>query len=615
MNEPLQLRILENRQQQHSQMFTGPLELGRQTRDEGGVYSQIPQDGYLRVVIANKVSDRDAKDISRTHVRLEPEADGTIRVINASASLGVVLNDGEILGPGQGRDRLQLPVTCVVGSKTIVVERPSGGGVLTGLESEVTPPGQAAPVSPALPTLDLATLPEGATEVLVRRLQRAVGVLQSAIGSERFFQEACQVLIDVVGLDSGKVLVCKECHWTTRAQEGGAERTPSGRVLDKVCRERRTCWFVPDRPALTSGSLAGLEAVVAAPILDREGEVIGALYGDRLRGADSGGPRITRVEALLVELLASSVAAGLAREELERTVEETRVRFAQFFTPALAREFAHRQDELLRGKDSEVTILFCDIRGFSRISEQIGAASTVAWISDVLEKLSDCVLRHGGVLVDYIGDELMAMWGAPRPQPDHAQLACRAALDMLACQPGLSEAWRASWQAVLPHQPMEFGIGLNSGLAHVGNIGSKHKFKYGPLGNTVNLASRIQGATKYLGCRILVTGATQSHLGPDFATRRLGKVRVVNIGEPVELHELAPLGTPEWERRRADYESALQAFETGKLADLSGAGRTLGNLRAEFPEDGPSLGLLARVVNLLVAKEDDFDPVLVLPGK
>ena len=86
---------------------------------------------------------------------------------------------------------------------------------------------------------------------------------------------------------------------------------------------------------------------------------------------------------------------------------------------------------------------------------------------------------------------------------------------------------------------MAFGIGINTGMARVGNMGSRHKFKYGPLGNTVNLASRVQGATKYLRSPILITGSTNRQIGEGFLVRRLCQVRVVNIVEPVELHELA----------------------------------------------------------------------------
>src|SRR5262249_55795053 len=193
------------------------------------------------------------------------------------------------------------------------------------------------------------------------------------------------------------------------------------------------------------------------------------------------------------------------------------------------------------------------LRRFGRV---LGPARTFRWIGDVMGALSECVRAEEGVLVDYIGDELMAMWGAPAPQDDHAERACRAALAMLDCLPGLNEIW----QDILG-EPIRVGIGINSGLAKVGNTGSPLKYKYGPLGHTVNLASRVQGATKYLKTGILITRETHQQLGPSFATRRVCQVRVVNIDDPVSLYEVVEPGRPGWDDFKIAYETALKAFE------------------------------------------------------
>src|SRR5262249_46830457 len=159
-------------------------------------------------------------------------------------------------------------------------------------------------------------------------------------------------------------------------------------------------------------------AVVAAPVLDPRGELVGVLYGDRRQGVGPGQQRpITRLEALLVELLAVAVAAGLARHRPEEAAEAARLRFQPVFTPERARHLA-AQPGLSEGREAEVSVLVCDIRGYGRISERLGARGTVAWLGDVLEALSECVQAHQGVLVDYVGDELLAMWGAPAEQPD-----------------------------------------------------------------------------------------------------------------------------------------------------------------------------------------------------
>jgi adenylate cyclase len=319
-----------------------------------------------------------------------------------------------------------------------------------------------------------------------------------------------------------------------------------------------------------------------------------------------GRPLITRVEAMLVELLAGGVGAGLARVEQEKKALESDVRFSQFFTKELSRQLAQRPD-LLAGRNSEVTVQFCDIRGFSRISERVGPATTVACLSDVMGELSDCVLAHRGVLVDYIGDELLAMWGAPEEQADHASLACRAALEMFARLPALNERWKDKLG-----EPLAFCIGINSGVVHVGNMGSRHKFKYGPLGHHVNLAHRVQGATKYLRTPLLLTEFTRAGLDLEFNTRRLCQVRVVNIAKPVNLYELVAQGTLGWLDLKTQYERALEAYEQEHFRV---AAKMLGLLLGQYPDDAASLVLLSRAVNALVDETAKFNSVWELPGK
>src|SRR5262249_18007211 len=131
-------------------------------------------------------------------------------------------------------------------------------------------------------------------------------------------------------------------------------------------------------------------------------------------------------------------------------------------------------------------------------------------------------------------------------------------------------------------------------MARVGNTGSRHKFKYGPLGNTVNLASRAQGATRYLNSQLLITGMRAEQLPEGFSTRRLCRVQVVNIAEPVDLFELVGPGQPGWPDLKQGYEEALQKFEAQQFRP---AARILGRLVTEYPHDGPSLVLMARAVN------------------
>jgi adenylate cyclase len=364
---------------------------------------------------------------------------------------------------------------------------------------------------------------------------------------------------------------------------------------------------VPAKSAGTPRSLQNVSALVAAPILDGAGQVIGALYGDRRSGGSCvGAPEISAFEAKLVELLASGIAAGLARLKEEQAALAARVRFEQFFTPQLAAQL-ERDPRLLEGRNAEVTLLFADIRGFSRVSERLGPARTMSWIQDTMGALSECVLTHDGVLVDYLGDELMAMWGAPVPQADHAVLACLAARQMM----DELEKINARWQEELGG-PVRLGIGLNSGIARVGNTGSRQKFKYGPLGDVVNVASRVQGATKYLGADCLITGETLEKLPPGASVRRLARVRVVNIEHAIDLYEIIAKAPADWEVRCSRYGQALAALERD---ELDRAADCAARLAADFPDDAAAAALGQRANAAKQQGVSGDTTVWQLPGK
>lgn len=332
-----------------------------------------------------------------------------------------------------------------------------------------------------------------------------------------------------------------------------------------------------------------------------------------LSGLDSSAEIIQCIELGAEDFLSRPINLTLLKARVNACLEKKRLRereFGQFFPREIARQVALRPEMLDEGREADVSVLFCDIRAFSKISEKLEPEKTVRWIRDVMEVLSECVLDHQGVLVDYIGDELVAMWGAPTEQPDHAQLACRAALAMVERLPAISRKWNSELG-----MPTQVGIGINSGKAHVGNTGTARRRKYGPLGNTVNLASRVQGASRYLQSSLLVTGETYDQLTTDdFFSRRLCTVKVNNIEEPVELYEIVPQATENWSSLSERYEQSLEAFEN---QEFRVAASMLGDLLVHHPSDGPSLLLMSRAVNELIkdGDEDQFDPVWPLSGK
>jgi adenylate cyclase len=449
-------------------------------------------------------------------------------------------------------------------------------------------------------------------ERLTRWFETLVTVQRAAASSDAFFQETARAVVDLIGLDCGLVLERQEGEWKPDAcypPDAVGTVALNQQVLERMRRERRT-YFRNMKNDEVSTTMSGISTLVASPIFGYDGsQVVGAVYGVRFVQPSGAGVEIRPLEAQLVQVLAAAVGAGLARREMELQAVRRHVQFEQFFSQELAREL-DRDASLLEGHEREVTILVSDIRGFSRISEQLGPRETCLLMNDVLERLTSQIHEQGGVVVDYIGDGIMAMWNAPVAQPDHGARACRAALAMQAELPGLNESWRKRLRV-----PLGLGIGINTGTALVGNTGCPRKFKYGPLGHTVNLASRVEGATKQICVPTLITGSTYSQLGGAFATRRLCRVRVVGIEGTVDLYELhAAELEPDWQFRRDLYEEALALFESSQWTE---ACRKLYPMLAgqEARNDLPTLSLIGRAIECLKSSPPVFDPTIHLTDK
>jgi adenylate cyclase len=611
MADSLQIRILEGDHPTFEGSLPGVVELGRQQAGEPEPYTWLLATGTApaRLVVA-RADERD--NVSRHHALLEPLTSGRVRLTNHSkAPLPCTTAPGGAIAPGAAAE-LAPPFSLSLAGRTIAVGPVDSGGQpgLHSLDKQtVGPGGSLAELSSRLRSLPDLTAPQ--LKELIGWLQTVMGVLQSTVGTADFLDKATEALVQIVGLELGRVLLHNGDEWAVAAghgepPQGSGPWQPSQHVLAAVRNKKKTFWQSRCQGDADTPSLQPLETVVAAPLLDPAGNVIGALYGERRQAPASPLHAGGKLEAMLVDLLACGVAAGLARQAQEKAALEAQVRFEQFFGPDLARRLAH-EPNLLEGRDAVVTLLFCDVQGFSRYSEKLGPAEALRWMNDVLSELSGRVLDEQGVLVDYVGDELLAMWGAPQGQPDQAARAVRAALAMFAALPALN----ARWQDVVGG-PTGISIGISTGPAQVGNTGSKFKFKYGALGNTVNLGSRVQGLTKYLKSRLLITRATREPLGADFLARRVVKARVVNIDEPVDLYEVEASGSEQRRHLFVESEAALADLEAGEFAL---AARKAGTLLLDLPGDGPLLLTLSRASTTLVQDGRGFDPVWEPPGK
>jgi adenylate cyclase len=602
----LKIEVFENKQLCQTAEFDGNVELGRQRNAQETLYSRNQTGGCSRWVVARK----DETTVGREQIRLTPRADGMVDVRNGSDHQPIRFFEHPELLPRETR-ALPMPfIVLLCNNRSIRIQRASP---LQSLANVTLPPrtGTGSERVSRLPTLVGPGDQLSRADVLLW-LSQAGELLQASAASPDYFSVAARVTADTVDLDAARVLTLTNGEWAVRAAQCGERMDPSSlgppssSILDRVVDEKRTFWEMPGLDAASSESLSGVETVVAAPILSKSGEVIGALYGERRRALRAGQPSLGALEARLVELLARIVAGGLARVEEERDRAKAQEMFAQVFGARLASQLRDNP-AMLEGRDRDVSILFCDIRGFSRISEELGAAQTILWCRDVLGRLTACVTAEDGVVVDYVGDGMMAMWGAPGDQADHPARACRAALAILDELPGLNERWGS-----LLRGEMAIGMGVNTGIAQVGNVGSQHKLKYGALGSTVNIASRVEGASKYFKCPVLITGETWARLDGAFATRRLGQVRLVNIARPVQLFQLFPRGWPHAAHARTEYEKALDHFEA---REFSQAARSLGNWRGQCPEDDPVLVLMYRAVRAMVEGDPPGHPVWELKEK
>ena len=587
----------------------GEVVIGRQlTPNEplGQVYDHA-ESGSRRAAIASYSEVR----VSRTQLALRPTDNG-IAVVNRSPTT-VLIDDATELPAGE---EISLAGACRISfgplraySAHVWPERNEPLDVYS-LPHQAPVPGHSSVELAA--TFSPESLPKEHAHAVRHWLKSITEVLQSAAGSDEFLQRAARGVVKLMNFDTARVLLLENGQWSCQAQQersGGDEgecRVPSRRILERAKAERRTIWSDGNEELSGDFSQVGVHAVVCAPICNRSGEVVGALYADRHSTSSSPGALITEPEALFVETLAYGIAVGLERTAQEKSALEQRVRFEQFFSRELAEQLTLNPG-LLTSKDALVTILFADIRGFSGISERVGAEVKLQWIQDILDDLTEVVMRHGGVVVDYIGDAIMAMWGAPVPQSDQARLACQAALEMQIALGPLNERWRDRLGG-----DIEIAAGIHTGITQVGNIGSRRKFKYGPLGHAVNLASRVQGANKHLKSSLLITRSTHDALGSGFLTRRLCAIQVVNIEQPVDVFELRLTDDEDGRVLCQLYEKALEEFEA---QDFRRAARTLGDYLRNYQDDGPSHILLWRTVNCLVNPPVTFDRTWTLPGK
>jgi len=258
----------------------------------------------------------------------------------------------------------------------------------------------------------------------------------------------------------------------------------------------------------------------------------------------------------------------------EKEKKKIRGAFQYYLTASVVNEILKDPSKLKLGGDKKhLSVMFSDIRGFTSISEKLSPEELVRLLNEYLTAMTDIVFKYDGLLDKYIGDAIMAVFGAPLDQPDHASRACRVALEMMAELRRLREKWAAEGRP-----DVNIGVGINSGDMVVGNMGSEMRFDYTVMGDSVNLASRLEGTNKEYGTNIILSEFTYEIVKDEFICRQLDAVRVKGKKKPVRIFEL--LGDiddkPQWQEFLARFEAGLEKYREGKWDEaITAFGRVL----------------------------------------
>jgi adenylate cyclase len=274
-----------------------------------------------------------------------------------------------------------------------------------------------------------------------------------------------------------------------------------------------------------------------------------------------------------------TVVDNFVREQRERQ------RLSQFFSPEVLREVVrHRHEHNLGSSRRQLTVLFADIRGFTALSEKLEPEEVAEMLRDYLTEMTEVIFKHGGTVDKYIGDCVMALYNVPLEDAHHVRNAMHTALELQERTLQVSARWEARLGAAI-----RSGIGINTGEAVVGTMGSRQRLEYTAIGDTINLGSRLESLTKEHGVAIIISEFTQQHLRGEFLTRELGQVTVRGRTQPVKIYGVLPADIRKHPRAVLDIATTVTLRGPGQVCtvtarDVSEGGIALGGVPAAWTE-------------------------------
>ncbi|HQG47272.1 MAG TPA: adenylate/guanylate cyclase domain-containing protein, partial [bacterium] len=296
----------------------------------------------------------------------------------------------------------------------------------------------------------------------------------------------------------------------------------------------------------------------------------------------------------------------------QREKKYIRQTFQQYVAPTVVEKMLSSGElPSFGGERKELSVLFSDIRNFTRFSEAHEPEAVATRLSEYLSEMVEVIFKYDGTLDKFVGDAIMAVYGAPYAFADHAERACRTAVEM---QQRLREL-RKGWADEM-FGGFRIGIGINTGKMIVGNLGSRQLFDYTVIGDQVNLASRLEGANKEYETGIIISESTYEQVATSALVRELDKVRLVGRTQPIRIFELRSMDAlPQLEQ---DYLIDLytEALEAYRLRRWSEALISFRRILRQFPDDGPSRLYTVRCLNFLeTPAPEDWDGVYDMKQK
>jgi adenylate cyclase len=265
---------------------------------------------------------------------------------------------------------------------------------------------------------------------------------------------------------------------------------------------------------------------MCAPLLGRN-RLLGVLYVDNMERVSAFTQEELNVFALIAAQTGAAIDNAMAHQKIARQAQQ-RLALERFLSPEVAEMAMANPDVRLGGVNQKVTVMFADIRGFTTLSEALDPTHVVEILNEYFTRVTDVIFDHGGMIDKYIGDAVMAVFGAPISKGNDAARAVETAVEIQQLMTEMNRDAKArSWPE------LKIGIGVNTGLVTAGNIGSPRRLDYTVVGDTVNIASRIMDSAE--GGKILISDSTAAELGQDFSLRKLPLKKMRGRSEPVRI--------------------------------------------------------------------------------